>query len=208
MPQACVIKGCTNRSNKAGCEGVSFHHLPLSNAPVLRLWVLKARIPERLVNKASRVCSVHFIGGKRRHLFDVPELFPWTPAKRKVPPSRVIPLPCTMAQPPSPLVSPSLPTSSLSSLPTPSLSPPLFLSPTTINHDHTHCSNSAAQSNCLSSVPADSTVSLLSRASCTIVDISVQCSLREKAFSISAVCDDKNATHFYTGFPDYKTFMA
>jgi hypothetical protein len=44
--------------------------------------------------------------------------------------------------------------------------------------------------------------------SSTTVDISVQCHLTGKPFSVTSICDDKDAIHFYTGLPDYPTFLA
>ena len=120
MPQTCAVQGCTNRSNKAGCENISFHHLPLRNAQVLKLWIIKTKLPHRLVNKSTRICSAHFVGGKRK---DVPDLFPWTAATCKQPPPRKVPLPaCEALLPPSLSPSPSpLPSESLQLSTSPSI---------------------------------------------------------------------------------------
>ena len=214
MPQTCAVQGCTNRSNKAGCENISFHHLPLRarDTQVLKLWVIKAKLPHRLVNKTTRICSAHFVGGKRKHVSDVPDLFPWTPATRKQPPSRNQPPPpppprkvpppaCEALLQPSPSPSP-LPSESLQLSTSPSIplrqSPPNPQSADTTSfeghtrgpkHDHTYCI-SATQSK-LSATSADdrvlhsNTSRALGAASLMMVSTSVQCSLAGKAFSIS-----------------------
>lgn len=82
------------------------------------------------------------------------------------------------------------------------------------SEDHTYCVP-AAQSK-LSNIATDDIVSLprssgtavdMQCPSSVMVDVSVQCSLAERPFSISVVCDDKNAIHFYTGLSDYQTFL-
>ena len=176
------------------------------------------------MNKTTRICSAHFVGGKRKHLSDVPDLFPWTPATRKQPPSRNQPPPpppprkvpppaCEALLQPSPSPSP-LPSESLQLSTSPSIplrqSPPNPQSADTTSfeghtrgpkHDHTYCI-SATQSK-LSATSADdrvlhsNTSRALGAASLMMVSTSVQCSLAGKAFSISLISDEKNAVHFY-----------
>ena len=232
MPQYCIVQGCTNRSNKVGCEDISFHHLPFSNAHVLRQWIIKARLPDKLLNKTSRICSVHFLGGKRKHLSDVPEVFPWTQPVRKPPPQKFQPTPSHVRPSLSPphipplcptAISPPLLLSSRSAISPPlSFSPPP-LSPASpcstspsalsaplvsedkvrnVNHDHTY---SVPTTQSQSSIVDENDVSLDNS---IMVDMSIQCSFADRAFSISLVCDDDNAIHFYTGLPDYRTFLA
>ena len=245
MPQTCAVQGCTNRSNKAGCENISFHHLPLSENQVLKLWVIKTKLPHRLVNKNTRICSAHFVGGKRNHFSDVPELFPWTPSTRKQPPPRnPPPLACALSS-----LSPSPPPRPPSSPETPSAVPPHQSPPDpesahlsslqdglTYDHDHTYCIPTTQSK--LSTTLVDDKVLLtdnigdLDTESCTssmevrddrannigdsdtqsctssMVSASVQCSLLGKAFGINNISDDNGAVHFYTGLPDYQTFLA
>ena len=47
------------------------------------------KIPNKLVNKNSRICSIHFEGGKRKTLYEVLLIFSWS---RKPPLTRTTPI--------------------------------------------------------------------------------------------------------------------
>lgn len=242
MPHNCVVEGCNNRSSKEECENLSFHQLPLMDAHLLQQWTIKARLPQKLVNKHSRVCGAHFIGGKRSNANNVPQLFPWTPSRRpppsrtlhlsplcRPPASRILLAPHSCNLPPCPT-----PSSTLQPFPTPSntLLPSAIVlvecpDPTgCVEHDHSYCKSRQQELEKLSVVGANKAVqlagddtaddnALLGRTnvatqcvSFLYVSSSVQCSLLEKSFGISQFHNDNAAIHFYTGFPDYRTFIA
>ena len=170
MPHNCAVEGCNNRSSKKECQNISFHQLPLNDTDLLQQWAIKARLPQKLINRHSRICGAHFIGGKRSHANNVPQLFPWTPSRRQ-PPSRTL-NPSPSCRPPVSriLLPPNLPPSpTLSSTlqPSPTLAGTLLLSvivsqvPTRgIEHDHTYCKSREQELEKLSVVGADKVVLL------------------------------------------------
>ena len=225
MPHTCIIQGCSNRSNK--CNDVHFYPLPLANSLVLRQWIIKAKIPQRLINKNSRVCSSHFKRGKRNSLSDIPEIFPWStlrkpPAIRKTPPRSCkppcfhIPSPVDKSPSPTPPISnffPSTPACHLSSFTNHPPSMQQLQMAETIKHDHTYCISTHY---CSLSVAGVAETALLEGTSVMNVatqcvtpsfDVSIQCFLPERSFDISHFCNDDDAIHFYTGLPDYQTFI-
>ena len=80
MPHHCIVPCCTNRSGKSRQPGskVSFYQLPLKNPKLLKQWLIKIRRENTPLTIHSRVCSVHFKGGKKTAQNNVPELFEWT----------------------------------------------------------------------------------------------------------------------------------
>ena len=57
---------------------LSFHRLPLHNENLLTKWLVNIRRVNTPVNEYSRVCSVHFEGGKKKGKDDVPTIFAWS----------------------------------------------------------------------------------------------------------------------------------
>ena len=62
-----------------------FYRLPSKNSKIYNEWVIKGRLNN--TSKNSRMCSTHFINGKRDCPDTVPTIFPWsklwkTPAER------------------------------------------------------------------------------------------------------------------------------
>ena len=76
MPKHCSIPGCTNRSNKEECKGLSFYKLPTDHEERLR-WLISIKKPIT-VSSYTYVCSLHFKGNKKTSNNDVPTIFPWT----------------------------------------------------------------------------------------------------------------------------------
>ena len=94
MPHHCIVKGCTNRSSKPECEDLSFYSLLHSNTMLLREWLVKMQVTQTRISEHSRICSVHFVGGKKTQKNKTPCVFPWThrrksPILRPNPPSTV-----------------------------------------------------------------------------------------------------------------------
>ena len=87
MPNTCVVPGCTNHSGKPECQGLSFYRLPLDNPELLREWLIKMHLSQKDVSEHSRVCGMHFVGGRKQCRSDIPQLFPWS-TKRKSPKTR------------------------------------------------------------------------------------------------------------------------
>ena len=77
MLHYCIVPMCKNHS---GMKEISFHRLPLNNKQLLKQWICKIRRENIPLNKYSRVCSVHFEGGKKKGPKDVPTIFAWTPS--------------------------------------------------------------------------------------------------------------------------------
>ena len=86
MPKNCCIPGCHSRSDKPECQGVSFHALP-KDAALREQWLVSIKKPIT-ISEHTRLCSLHFVGGKRSSTEPVPTLFPWTGrvASRRQPP--------------------------------------------------------------------------------------------------------------------------
>ena len=85
MPHYCIVPLCKNHS---GTKEISFHRLPLNNKQLLKRWICKIKRENIPLNKYSRVCSVHFEGGKKKGPNDVPTIFAWTPSTRAPPKPR------------------------------------------------------------------------------------------------------------------------
>ena len=76
MPKACCVYGCSSRAGRD--RGVHFYRLPLTNKPLLKQWLHRMRTKTVRLNKNTRVCSKHFVGGVKRGLMDVPTVFAWS----------------------------------------------------------------------------------------------------------------------------------
>lgn len=93
MVKHCIAFGCTNRSSKEECSGLSWHILPLSNKELLETWLVKIHRVNTPVSKNSYVCSKHFepecftkpLGGQRIRLKagSVPTKFVFTAEKQQ-----------------------------------------------------------------------------------------------------------------------------
>ena len=84
MPHYCIVPLCNNRS---GTPGISFYRLPLKDPNLLKQWLAKIRREDDIpLTKYSRVCSVHFEGGKKTGKMSVPTLFAWTKQHGRPPP--------------------------------------------------------------------------------------------------------------------------
>ena len=76
MPKACCVYGCSSHAGRD--RGVHFYRLPLTNKPLLKQWLHRMRTKTVRLNKNTRVCSKHFVGGVKRGLMDVPTVFAWS----------------------------------------------------------------------------------------------------------------------------------
>ena len=72
MVHNCVVPGCSSRSDKKECKGIKFYRLPTAKKTLER-WLLLIGRKISEVSLHSRICSKHFIGGKKM----IPQLFPW-----------------------------------------------------------------------------------------------------------------------------------
>ena len=94
MPKNCSIPGCTSRVKKAGCRDISFHRLPLDSAQ--REQWLNSIQRTISISASTRICSLHFEGGRKTSDVAVPTIFPWSKEvelpKRK-PPRERVPIP-------------------------------------------------------------------------------------------------------------------
>ena len=210
MPNVCVVPGCKNNSYKPECQGMSFYTLPLDNPDLISEWLIKMHLNKDSVNEHSRICSVHFIDGKKRGKNDIPKLFPWTTRRRKSPKPR------SLAQP----VAPKKPHVTLAE------------KREIIAHDHCYTSFSPTR---VREVPVGSQfLSIVSKActsiklyndaaintiptaekvehhsTTTVTNASSQTILKScvPPFSIELIADDDKLVRFYTGFEDYHTLM-
>ena len=86
MPKNCSIPGCTSRSDKEECSGVSFHKLP-SDSCQRRRWLVSIKRPIT-VSSYTYICSLHFQDSKKTPDNDTPTIFPWTvPLSVRKPPT-------------------------------------------------------------------------------------------------------------------------
>lgn len=86
MPKNCSIPGCTSRSDKEECSGVSFHKLP-SDSTQRRRWLVSIKRPIT-VSSYTYICSLHFQDSKKSQDNDIPTIFPWTvPLSVRKPPT-------------------------------------------------------------------------------------------------------------------------
>ena len=212
MPNVCVVPGCKNNSYKPECVGMSFYTLPLDNPDLISEWLIKMHLNKDSVNEHSRICSVHFIDGKKHGKNDIPKLFPWTTRRRKSPKPR------SLAQP----IAPKKPHVTLAE------------KREIIAHDHCYTSFSPT---CVREVLVGSQfLSIVSKActgiklyndaaintiptpekiehqsTTTVTNASSQMILKSPCvppFSIELIVDDDKLVRFYTGFEDYHTRYA
>ena len=212
MPNVCVVPGCKNNSYKPECLGMSFYTLPLDNPDLISEWLIKMHLHKDSVNEHSRICSVHFIDGKKRGKNDVPQLFPWNSRRRKSPKLR-------LPQPVAPK----------------KRHVTLAEKREIVAHDHCYTSFSHT---CVQEVPVGSQFLSTVSEACTGIKlysdaamntIPTQANLAEKEhcttttvtnassqtilkscvpqFSIELIADDDKLVRFYTGFEDYDTLM-
>ena len=83
MPHYCIVPLCNNQS---GTPGISFYRLPLKDPDLLKQWLVKIRREDVPLTKYSRVCSVHFEGGRKIGKKAVPTIFAWTKHHSRPPP--------------------------------------------------------------------------------------------------------------------------
>ena len=112
MVHSCVVPECKNRSNKSECNGIKFYTLPTSRK-MLEKWLLLIGRKISEVTVHSRICSKHFVDGKKTK-GAILQIFPWQ--KR----------PSTVAHQSTHLYAPTLTTSRLS---------PAAI----VYHDHSYC---------------------------------------------------------------------
>ena len=60
---SCCAPGCNSGKSNTTSGGISFFRLPLKNKPLLRRWI--ANIGRKKLPAATRICSLHFINGKK-----------------------------------------------------------------------------------------------------------------------------------------------
>ena len=210
MPgNGCAVPGCTNRSNKPGSEGLSFYSFPYDNTHLLRQWLIKMHLSPNSINKHSRICSVHFIGGKRKGKDDIPQIFLWNKTARGSPKARQ-PLPQRVSK--KHYVS-------------------VIERRKTIAHDHCYCQPNSTYA-FTEEVSCGS--ALLSAPDAHIGEVKLLCDVSVNThqgvtitsqqpivcstscqtdinfispFSIDQIANDKKRVRFYTGFDDYDTLM-
>ena len=90
MPESCSIPGCTSRRSKDKASRISFYHLPIDSS-IRYQWLVSIK----KVSEHTRICSLHFVGGKKTVENPLPTLFPWSKQtlqnKRKPPCNRPSP---------------------------------------------------------------------------------------------------------------------
>ena len=72
--------GCKNTSTV--CKELSFHRLP-ANKELRRTWIVKIHRDNTPVTPNTRVCGVHFDGGRRRDTRSIPTTFLWSKLVKK-----------------------------------------------------------------------------------------------------------------------------
>nr|XP_006819728.1 PREDICTED: THAP domain-containing protein 11-like [Saccoglossus kowalevskii] len=72
---------CYNNSSKN--RNLQFYRI-LRDKEVRKRYIIAVRNDNLKVEaENTRICSVHFIDGKKAHWCDVPSIFPWTKAQRQ-----------------------------------------------------------------------------------------------------------------------------
>ena len=93
MGHTCCVPGCNSGKSDTACSSISFFRLPLKNKPLLRRWI--ANIGKKTLSAGSRICSLHFVSGKKEGeelpVLNLPKppLYE-TPSKRKQPFERCV----------------------------------------------------------------------------------------------------------------------
>ena len=93
MVHACVVPGCSNRSDRE--TSLSYFHLPLKDKGLLKTWIYKIGRKNLPLNSNSRICSEHFVNASGRRLrkdeypsTNVPKAITTPVRKRKSPVKR------------------------------------------------------------------------------------------------------------------------
>ena len=93
MGHSCCVPGCNSGKSNTASGSISFFRLPLKNKPLLRRWI--ANIGKKKLPAESRICSLHFVNGKKEGTevpvlnLPKPPLYK-NPAKRKQPCERLV----------------------------------------------------------------------------------------------------------------------
>ncbi len=64
MPTTCSVVGCRSGYDNNTPEGVSFHGFPLARKELLSKWISNLARKGFTPTKNSKVCSLHFKGGR------------------------------------------------------------------------------------------------------------------------------------------------
>ena len=180
MPHHCIVKGCTNRSSKPECKDLSFYSLPHSNPMLLREWLVKMKVTQTRISEHSRLCSVHFVGGKKTQKNNTPCVFPWTHGRKP------------------PMLRPNPPSAVKRTFRT------LTERRAAVNHDHTYNHSSAAT--CNSPIPSGSPflsvatsthVKLYTDASSNTTTIVQEREVDYKSFCLEQIARDKKLIHLH-----------
>ena len=179
MVHTCIVPGCPNRSNKPKSKRLRFYTLPSINK-VKEIWLSLIGRSFTEVTLHSRICSEHFINGKKTK-DSIPEIFPWQ--KRTTT--------STTTEATSTIIQESHPTLILESHPSPSLSPSNI-----VDHDHCYCKPYQLQLSPTHLTPVTEQLVSLPPSSSNVNSVS--------PFCIEKITNNDDAIHFYTGFSNFK----
>ena len=219
MPNYCLVPGCNNNYNPE-CRGMSFYTLPLDNPELINWWLIKMHLSIESVSEHSRICSKHFIGGKRHGKGN---LFPWNSKKRKPPTERCLPPPAskrryrytTLTEKREIVVhdhcyTPKHNDSSCTEMHVQqSSSGSQFLTSVHVNETHVKLSCDAATNTVSSQTNSVEACRKITEHSITVTNVSSQTVMKScfSPFSIEQIAEDDQLVCFYTGFKDYDTLM-
>ena len=183
MVHFCCVPGCSNRSSRE--RYLSYFALPLKNKKLLRNWIHKIGRKKLPINASTRVCSDHFVNATGRRLR--PDEYP----SLKLPVLSTT-VSTTQRKPPKEQYSTNL--------------------------------NVINNSDEVEELTRDVSVSTGPDWNTEISELKKKINLIEEekmvlqkkqvelieqyCFRLSSICNDDSKVAFYTGFPDYKTFMA
>ena len=180
------------------------------------------------VNEHSRICSDHFIGGKRNGKGDTPQLFPWNSNKRKPPKERCLPPPAPRKRRYTTLTEKreivthdhcytlkhnysSCTDCEMQIHIQQASSGSQFLSSVHVHASETHVKLycDAATNTVSSQTNSIETSRKIAEHSTMVTNASSQTIMQSylSPFSIEQIAEDDKLVRFYTGFKDYHTFM-
>ena len=182
MVHFCCVPGCSNRSSRE--RHLSYFALPLKNKKLLRIWIHKIGRKKLPINKSTRICSEHFLNATGRRLR--PDEYP----SLKLPVLRTT-ISITQRKPPKERHSTDL--SVITSDEAEELTCDVAVN--TEPDWNTEISELKKKINVI-----EEEKMVLQKKQAEL--------LEQYCFRLNSICNDDNKILFYTGFPDYKTFMA